>query len=120
MNEETIRTKALNTAREHWKGVLHFASWAMAALVTASVAVGHKQADKEMQAKDFQALQSEVKVIHDELLQVKESQARTEGTLNAVSLWAQGVTKFQTSVQKGAEEALAIPVPKLQGHRAKH
>lgn len=118
MTDETIRTRAINYTHRNWRTVLHFASWSLAAIVTISVAVGHKQADREMQAKDFQSLKSEVQLMHNELVQVKDSQARTEGTLSAISLWASGMAKFQTNVQQGAADALSTPIPK--GHRIPH
>jgi hypothetical protein len=58
--------------------------------------------------------------MHEEFRQMKESQARTEGTLSAINMWAKGVATFQTNVQKGAEEALATPIKPTSGHRTKH
>jgi hypothetical protein len=120
MTEETVRTRTLHYTRNHWKGVLHFASWALAGLVTYEFSQGKSLAQKEMTASEFTALQTEVHGMHEEVRQMKESQARTEGTLSAISVWAQGMAKFQAGVQQGAVEALATPVPKLTGHRAKH
>jgi hypothetical protein len=45
MTEDTIRTRVLTNARDHWRTVLHVASWGLAALVTVSVGVGRKQGD---------------------------------------------------------------------------
>lgn len=121
MSDETIRTKALSYTRDHWKSVLHVASWAMAALVAYEFSQGHKQAETEMTAKDFQELKVEVHNMHGELTQVKESQARVEGTVAAIIPWAQGAAKFQAAVQQGAKEALETSVPKgpSAGHRAR-
>lgn len=127
MTEETIRTKAISYTRAHLKEIVAYTiagvSTVVSAIVTLSVAFGHGQADKEMQAKDFQDLKIEVHNMHGELTQVKESQARVEGTVSAIIPWAQGAAKFQAAVQQGAAEALATPVPTgpyNQGHRAKH
>lgn len=116
--EETIRTRTISYTRSHWKGVLHVASWALAALVAYEFSQGHKLAETEMTAKDFQDLKQQVSEMRADMASMKASQARTEGTLNAIVPWAQGVAKFQASVQQGAKEALETPVPK--GHRAKH
>jgi len=114
-DSETIRTKALVYTRNHLKEIVAYTiaavSTVVSAIVTLSVAFGHDQAGKEMTAQDFQAMKAEVRLMHSELIQVKESQARTEGTLSAIVPWAQGVAKFQASVQQGAAEALATPVP---------
>lgn len=119
VNDDTIRTRAVNVAKRSPSRTIAWAISIVSTVITLSIAYGHRQANGEMQAKDFQSLKSEVQQMHDELIQVKESQARTEGTLGAISLWAQGVAKFQTSVQEGAKEALATPVPKLApAHRA--
>lgn len=115
--EDTVVTRAINAGRKNWPWVVHSLFAMVLATVTIGVAIGHRQADGQTQAKDFQNLKAEVEQMHSELTQVKESQARTEGTLGAISLWAQGVSKFQTSVQAGAAEALATPIPK-SGHRA--
>lgn len=117
--EDTIRIKAITYTRDHWKIVLHLTSWAMAALVAYEFSQGHKQAEIEMTAKDFQDLKVEVRAMHGELTQVKESQARVEGTVAAIIPWAQGAAKFQAAVQKGAAEALAIPVPTGPPHRSR-
>jgi len=119
MTDETIRTKALTYTRSHLKEILAYAITAASVTVTASMAYGHKQAGDEMTAKDFQELKVEVQKMHSELTQVKESQARVEGTVAAIIPWAQGAAKFQAAVQQGAAEALATPIPK-SGHRAKH
>jgi hypothetical protein len=115
-DSETIRTKALVYTRNHLKEIVAYTiaavSTVVSVIVTLSVAFGHDQAGKEMTAQDFQAMKAEVRLMHSELIQVKESQARTEGTLSAIVPWAQGVAKFQASVQQGAAEALATPVPK--------
>lgn len=120
MNEETIRTKAITYTRDHLKEIVAYAIAAASSVVSLSVTFGHTQADKEMTAKDFQDLKVEVHNMHGELTQVKESQARVEGTVAAIIPWAQGAAKFQAAVQQGAAEALATPVPKgpsTQGHR---
>lgn len=119
MTEDTIRTRALGYTRNHLKEIAAYAVAFASSVVAASVTWGHKQADNEMQARDFESLKIEVQQMHGELTQVKESQARVEGTVAAIIPWAQGVAKFQAGVQRGAEEALATPVPK-GGHRAKH
>ena len=105
--------------RGHWQVLASVLGTSVVWLVVQSVGFGHYQADNETRMQNFTKLQDEVQQMHGELTQVKESQARTEGTLSAISLWAQGMSKFQTSVQEGAKEALATPVPKV-GARAKH
>jgi hypothetical protein len=119
MRDETIRTKALNYSRLHLKEIVAYLITAASVTITASMAYGHKQAGDEMTAKDFQDLKNEVQRMHGELTEVKESQARVEGTVAAIIPWAQGAAKFQAAVQQGAAEALATPIPKT-GHRAKH
>lgn len=121
---ETIRTKAITYTRTNWKIVLHIASWGLAGFAAYEFGQGHKQAEKEMNAQDFKNLQTDVASIHSDISQMKESQARTEGTLSAINMWAQGMATFKQNVQGGARDALDHPVPKLtdpkQGHRAKH
>lgn len=113
MSEDTtVITPMLQRAAAKWK---LWGPWLASALIASySIAVtwGHRQADGEMQTKDFEALKIEVQQMRNDLTQVKESQARVEGTMSAIIPWAQGVAKFQVSVQKGAAEALATPVPK--------
>lgn len=120
--DDTIRTRALDYTRSHLKEITAYAIAIASSVVTISMAYGHKQADTEMTAKDFQELKGEVKAMHGELTQVKESQARIEGTVAAIIPWAQGAAKFQAAVQQGAAEALATPVPKgpaPPGHRVR-
>lgn len=111
-SEDTLRTRVGDFTRNHMKEIASYAIAVASSVVAVSVTWGHKQADSEMQAKDFQSLKDEVHEMHNELRQVTASQARTEGTVAAIIPWAQGVAKFQAGVQKGAEEALATPVPK--------
>lgn len=117
VTEETIRTRVINTTRDHWKAVLHFASWALAALVTVSVAIGHKQADNATLATDVATLKTDMQGLKSSVASTNVSLARIEGTLNGINMKTDEFGKFKDGVQQGAKEALAIPVPK--GHRAK-
>lgn len=47
MNDDTIRTRAINYTRGHWRTVLHGASWALAAIVTISVSTGTRRAHSD-------------------------------------------------------------------------
>lgn len=82
LNDETVRTKAINFTHSHWKTVLHFASWAFAAIVTISVATGKKQAHTEDDAalsKDALArIEAKVDGVVIDVSAIKVKQASAE------------------------------------------
>jgi hypothetical protein len=120
MTEDTLRTKALTYTRDHLKEIAAYAVAVASTVVTLSIAYGHKQAGSETLVSDVAKLKTDMQTLNSAVATTNVSLARIEGTLNGINMKADEFGKFKDGVQQGAKEALATPVPKLSGRRARH
>jgi len=117
MNDETIRTRVLSKARSHWKLVLHGSSWLLAVIVTASVGIGHKQADGEELIRKVDDLAMKVQNVNITLQQHGEKLAALEATTTMTQNDVRDLKHLADHAQDVADQ---FKVPRLTGHHVRH
>lgn len=117
--EDTIRTKGLTFARNHLKEIAAYAIAAGSMTVTASMALGHRQADNEMLSTTVRTLSDKVDSLSGKVDGIALSQAEMKGTLTVVKEQVQDVAQFKVDVTEGIKDARKVSVPTLTGRRAR-
>ena len=120
MSDDTIRTKAITYTRDHLKEIAAYAIAVASTVVTFSMAYGHKQADSEIQAKDFREFKEEVKAdirdLKSSVQDVKMNQVSDHATMVIVG---SDVHDLKMMADHASDVAESFKVPRLTGHRAK-
>lgn len=114
---DTVVTPILTKAAGKWR---IWGPWIAAALAWAwsmSNTVVHKQVANETLATDVATLKSDMQGLKASVATTNIQLATIQGTLNGINMKTDSFGKFKDDFQKGAKEALAMPVK--QGHRAK-
>lgn len=113
IDDATIRTRALNYGRSHWKMV---AAWVIAGastLVNISIAIGHRQSDSAVVAASVTQLVSKVEGLTEK---VNTQSADIAGMTAKVDMIHDDVQGFKAWKDRVTGVAETVTVPKLQGH----
>lgn len=124
MNEETIRTKALNYTRDHLKVIVSVGLTSIVWLVVQSFSVGAyrekiDQMDKHMESID-QKQEAKADVERQDRQQMKDDLSEIKTTVRGMDARLGRVEDWRDGIRRDVQDANAVKIPKLtMGHRTR-
>jgi len=124
VNEETIRTKALNYTRDHLKVIVSVGLTSIVWLVVQSFSVGAyrekiDQMDKHMESID-QKQEAKADVERQDRQQMKDDLSEIKTTVRGMDARLGRVEDWRDGIRRDVQDANAVKIPKLtMGHRTR-